>query len=123
MKNLLIYATNVTPEILFNLNGEFSVKGISIPEKATKFYQDILLWIDEQKEFFPPKIKLTLTIEYMNTPSKKFMILLIKKLIESCHNKNKLEIEWMYDHEVMDLKEEGEMIEEVVGYTFSFKKY
>lgn len=123
MKNLLIYATNVTPEILFNLNGEFSIKGISIPEKATKFYQDILIWMDEQKEFFPKKIKLSLTIEYMNTPSKKFIILLLKKLIEICHDKITLDIDWLYDHEVMDLKEEGEMIEEVVAYTFTFKKY
>lgn len=123
MTNLSIKPTNITPEINFDLAGKFSIKGISIPEKATEFYSDVFLWIDQNKNDFPKQIEVSLMLEYMNTPSKKFIILLLTKLIEICHKQNKLEIVWMYDHEIEDLREEGEVLEEVLEFPFKFSAY
>lgn len=123
MTNLFIKSTNITPEINFDLTGKFSIKGISIPEKATEFYSDVFFWMDQNKINLPQEITITLTIEYMNTPSKKFIILLLTKLIEQCANKHKLEIIWEYDHEIDDIREEGEILEEVVEFPFKFKAY
>ena len=123
MINLLIKPTNITPEINFDLAGKFSIKGISIPEKATEFYSDVFLWIDQNKDNFPNEIEISLMVEYMNTPSKKFIILLLSKLIEICEKQRNLEIVWMYDHEIEDLREEGEVLEEVLEFPFKFVTY
>lgn len=123
MTNLCIKPTNITPEINFDLSGDFSIKGISIPEKATEFYSDVFLWIDQNKDNFPKEVEISLTIEYMNTPSKKFIILLLTKLVEICEKQRKLKVVWMYDHEIEDLREEGEVLQEVLEFPFKFVAY
>ncbi|MFN5417842.1 MAG: DUF1987 domain-containing protein [Flavobacteriia bacterium] len=120
MTNLFIKPTNITPEVNFDLTGKFSIKGISIPEKATEFYSDVFQWIEQNKNSFQKEIEISLMIEYMNTPSKKFIILLLTKLIEICEKQKKLQIIWMYDHEIEDIREEGEILEEVLEFPFKF---
>jgi len=123
MTNLLIKPTNITPEIDFNLTGKFAIKGISIPEKATSFYADIFAWLDQNQEKFPNEIVISIQLEYMNTPSKKFIILLLTKLIEFTKLEKNLEIIWIYDRDIDDLREEGEILEEVLEFPFKFIAY
>ena len=45
MDNLLIESTKKTPEVSFNTDGRIRISGRSIPEDATKFYDDLYEWI------------------------------------------------------------------------------
>jgi hypothetical protein len=118
---LKISATNSTPEVSYSQDGVFLIKGISVPEKATEFYSEIYSWIDTNVSSFPDDLHLKLQIEYMNTPSKKHVILLLTELINlsKIHQFNLL-IDWIYDHEIEDVKEEGEIIQDIVNFPFNF---
>ena len=121
MKSLNILNTKDTPKIDFNLDGNFKIKGLSIPENPTKFYQDISSWVKINVPLFTHDINLSIYIEYMNTGSKKFVIELLKTLIKCINSTIKLTIIWHYDIEDDDIKEEGEIIQEILNFPFIFK--
>lgn len=121
MNNLIIKATNVTPEVNFNLNGEFSIKGVSYPEIPQKFYIIISQWITKYIDQMSPEVFLTLHLEYLNTGSKSAILQILDLLIKKCADKHNLHITWIHDTEDDDLKEEGEMIRDVLNFPFIFK--
>lgn len=123
MENLIINATDITPEINFNVNNHsFVIKGESRPENVKEFFEPVLNWIDayftenksDEKQVF------TIMLAYFNSSSAKFMLTLLKNLGKFYLNGSNIEINWCYEEGDDDMKEAGEQMSEMAKIPFNF---
>lgn len=108
MGNLEIEKTNQTPEVNFNTNGVFIIKGISTPDNVQKFYQPVFNWLNDFKLTKPLEIILTLEIDYLNTSSTRIMVELLNLLNTFKQLNTKISIHWLYEDGDDDMLELGE---------------
>jgi len=81
LKNLFIEPTAKTPQVdLNNLSGDLIFSGRSIPENATKLYDNILNWITEYIKKPKSTTNLRLNLEYFNTASSIWLAKIVKAL-------------------------------------------
>lgn len=121
MKKFKKLAAKHTPHINFSiLSGVFSMQGVSRPENADAYYQDILLWVEEHATEISEMKLLTLHIEleYINSVSLKNMLRLMRYIISL--NPTNIKVEWVYDTEDESSKEEGEELSEILKKEFVF---
>jgi SiaC family regulatory phosphoprotein len=111
MENLVIYKTNETPEINFNVSGLLSVKGVSIPENVTKFYTPIINWLNELEQHLPNSIQLTFEIEYINTSSTRVFLEIIKRVYAFKKQREDVVITWKYEEDDEDNFDLGKDLE------------
>ena len=82
MNNLLIESTKKTPEVSMTIDGRLKISGRSIPEDATKFYDQLFEWI-----FFyclePSEVTtLDIELEYFNSGSSKALLHILRALVD-----------------------------------------
>lgn len=118
MKNLLIKATNRTPEIDFNTNGQLKITGNSYPEDVIQFYEPVLDWLDEYVYLINHEIKLDVALNYINTMSTKAILNLITKINSS--SKNTVNVSWIYEIDDQDMQEMGEDLQNITQLKFDF---
>jgi len=81
LKSLFIEPTAKTPQVdLNNLSGDLIFSGRSIPENATKLYENILNWITEYIKKPKSTTNLRLNLEYFNTASSIWIAKIVKAL-------------------------------------------
>lgn len=112
MKLLKIEATRDTPEVFMDPeNNKFMIKGISHPENIKKFFDPIFYWFDlyfeEVKDKKDTELTLNLCYKYLNSASFKYVVELLKKLLEFHESGMKVEIIWHYEDDDEDMKETG----------------
>ena len=97
-----------TPEIDFNsVSGELVLKGKSIPENATRFYQPIIDWVKEYTMEAAEQTNLHINLIYFNTSSAIWISKLIK-ILSTINNREKL----LFIHLYFDIEEFDEMVDE-----------
>lgn len=112
MEPLRIEAEIDSPAIYFNPDTKiFSMSGISHPENAKEFYQDVLDWLDEFYEYSkndqPTKIILDLNFKYINSSSYKYLREVFMKIARFKNSQFEVEAIWNYHEEDEDLLNEG----------------
>jgi len=111
MENLLIKATNYTPEIGLDAQTNIlNIKGKSYPENSFAFYAPVIEWVDKYLHLpSTQKVILNLEIEYMNSSSLKAYFDLLD-VIEVSSDEKKLDIEiyWIFDADNDIAEETGE---------------
>jgi hypothetical protein len=122
MKNLSIKATQDTPKIEFNTQGEFELKGISIPENLTIFYAPLIEWINEYKLTLPKKVNLTFEFEYINTTTTYVILEIIDMLLEFKKIGTEVKIFWKYQEDDEDIFDIGKLLESRCKTQFNFLK-
>lgn len=118
MKSLYIAPTTKTPEIDFNMNGNFTITGNSYPEDVYEFYANVMQWLEEFVEKNTNPIQLNLDLKFLNTSSTRAILNIITKL--SATTKNTLTVSWNYDMEDDDMLEVGEDIQSLTNLKFLF---
>lgn len=108
MENLFIKATHQTPEIHFQTDGNFLIKGISTPDLVQKHYKAVFAWLDVFKQNLPSEINLVLEIDYLNTSSSIIFIDLLILLNSFKSDTRKVNIVWRYEEGDEDIVELGE---------------
>lgn len=116
MNHLILEATDTSPKIEFNTNGDLLMIGESRPENVVKFFEPILSWLDELSSNKPDHITLDFKLEYYNSSSAKFIMEMLLKL----NNFENVLVKWNYDEMDEDLLESGEEFEKLVNYSFEF---
>jgi uncharacterized Fe-S radical SAM superfamily protein PflX len=118
MKNLVITKTKRTPEIIFNTSGELTIKGRSLPEDVIHFYKPVLNWLEEFKLTAPEKITLTIDLSYLSTSTARIALEILRTItsIENCNTT----INWMYEEEDADMREQGEILQSSIKKQFEF---
>lgn len=104
-----------TPEIDFNsVSGELVLKGKSIPENATRFYQPVRDWLKEYILDATEHTNLHINLIYFNTASAIWISKLIK-ILSTINDREKL----LFIHLYFDIEEFDEMVDEDVKEVIS----
>lgn len=104
MKALSISSTSITPTIDFDQQtGELSLKGRSLPEQAYGLYKPVIDWLEEYVQNPADKTVLDINLEYFNSSSNKYLLLILKKLDDNLFKKGKdVIVNWYYDEDDED---------------------
>ena len=103
MESLYIEATEDTPKI--NLNGDtgiFLIAERSLPENAFEFYQPIIRWLNDYTENTQEETVVNFKLDYFTTSSAK-QIIKIFLCLEEINNSSKVEVNWYYKKEDVDM--------------------
>jgi len=120
MTNLQIKPSQESPTINFNLDGEFLIEGISLVPNVHSFYKPVFDWLDEFEKNLPPRIRIQLEFEYLNTASIHSVVSVLKKLVTFKSDKVDVKIIWCYAADDDDLLENGQNFQNYVNYPFEF---
>jgi hypothetical protein len=126
MKPLKIEAAIDTPEIIFDpATNIFSMSGISHPENAKEFYEEILDWLDEFYQEIGEKkgqkIIVDLNFKYINSSSYKYLREIMKKVANIKRNGVNIEVIWNYQEDDEDLLNEGMVLFELPDISLDYR--
>ncbi len=122
MKSVTISKTKKTPEVLVDYNrNTISITGISIPENAYEFYEPVL---DEVKRFKETKTELLFDIylEYFNSGSSRCLIGLFLEAARPEGAFKKASVNWWVEQGDDELKQAGEVFEQISKLPFNYKE-
>ena len=114
-----------TPYIHFDSNnGNFELKGKSIPENSVIFYKPLFEWLDGYIQKPASATVLNIQLDYFNTSSSKCVVDLFKKL-ESIHKnaKGEVTINWLYNEDDEDMQEAGEDYKSIIKLPFNLVSF
>ncbi len=120
MDNLLIESTKKTPEVFFSVDGRIKISGRSIPEDATKFYDDLYEWIYYYCLEPSDTTTVDIELEYFNSGSSKALLHILRALVDVAKHGHKLTINWYYEEGDDDIMERGEYYESILETKFNF---
>lgn len=128
MKRLISSATDYTPALDLNpANLSMQFTGVSRPENVGLFYQQVLDWVSDLSDEFdsskPATLKLTFKLDYCNSSSQKYILLVLEKLVELRGIGISLEIDWYFDEGDDKMLEDGEDISDAIGIKFNLLPY
>ena len=123
MDALHIKASNNTPEVNLNPNGELEFTGRSVPENSRAFYKPILEWLKEYSYIASEQhTKAVFTIEYFNTSSSKCLLDIIR-IFDVMHGRgDSVEIIWNCDKNDTDLYEAGIDFESMINCPIDIRR-
>ncbi len=115
MENITIKGTFKTPTLIFNYEtGVLDISGRSLPEHSIEFYKEAIQWLNKYIENPKSETIVNVQLEYFNTSSSKVILDIFKK-IEALHAKgNKVIVNWYYEEDDSDMKEQGETFAEII---------
>ena len=122
MENLLIKGTNKTPEVEFFFNGRIRIKGRSIPEDASLFFDHLQSWIFQYCLSPQSQTVVDIELEYMNSGSSKSLLQILSELTNVTHQGKNLTINWFYESGDDDMIERGEYFENILKFPFNYKE-
>ena len=110
MEDIIIKESPTTPEVHLSFEeGNFEIKGVSIPEDTEEFYAPILeaieSFISNDK---PEKIQMAFKLIYVNTSTSAILGKIIKLLEVQKDSFREVVIQWYYEQEDEDMKDLGE---------------
>ncbi len=120
MKNYLVNAEKKTPEIALLTTGELMIIGNSRPEDAKHFYKPVFDWIEEFRKIEPPKVNLTLDLDYINSVSIRIILNILETLKGIVKDKKDFKVIWKYDANDSDMMDQGKILEKTLDHTFEF---
>ena len=120
MNNYLVNAEKKTPEIALLTSGELMITGNSRPEDAKHFYTPVFNWIEEFRKTNPPKINLTLDLDYINSVSIRIILNILETLKGVVKDKNQFAVIWKYDSNDYDMLDQGKILEKTLDHPFEF---
>lgn len=110
MKNIFLEETDEGPQLNFNFrDGIFEVKGTSMPEHPDEYYREVLtclrMYVDDPSA---SKTKMIFKFLYFNTGTNPIIMRLLETLEKLMEKQHPVQVEWVYEHDDMDMKEVGE---------------
>ncbi len=120
MDDLLIESTKKTPEVFFSTDGRIKISGRSIPEDATKFYDDLYEWIYHYCLEPNDTTIVDIDLEYFNSGSSKAILHILRALVDVLKKGHELTINWYYEEGDDDIMERGEYYESILETKFNF---
>jgi hypothetical protein len=120
MDNLLIESTKKTPDVAFYTDGRIKISGRSIPEDASKFYDELFDWVYSYCQYPSESTTVDIELEYFNSGSSKALLHILRALAEVIKMGHKLTINWYYEEGDDDIMERGEYYESILEVKFNF---
>ena len=123
MNILEILPGDDSPEINFNPDsGNFEMKGKSLPEDVSTFYDPVISWLEDYAKDPAEKTQVNVMLTYFNTASSKLLLDMLM-IFEEIHEKGKdVVINWFYPDYDEDMKDAGLEYAEMVDIPFVHKE-
>jgi hypothetical protein len=122
MEELRISPTKNTPEVFLSPDGIIRIKGRSIHENVTDFFESIEDWISEYITVPADVTSVDLNLEYFNSASAKVIIHILQKITYVTLKHKKFIFNWYYEDGDDDILERGEYFASVLDVRFNFIK-
>jgi hypothetical protein len=120
MESLYIEGTKKTPAIHFKAEGQLTIKGRSIPEDPSKFYDILLNWIEHYCSYTTHPTTVNIDLEYFNSGTSKALLHLLRVLVDFKNKGNVVNIVWFYETGDDDIYERGEYYSTILETQFQF---
>ena len=122
MDPIYIEGTNRTPFVSLDPTGKFKIRGRSIHENPSKFFDPIVEWIKLYLTLRQNKIIFDIELEYFNSGSTRYILEILRLLRESSEE-NALMVNWYYEEGDDDLLERGQYYESILNLRFNFIEF
>ena len=122
MKELRIIPTKTSPEIILSPEGLVQIKGRSIHENVSEFYEAVEKWVSEYVRIPAEVTCVDMNLEYFNSASAKVFIHLLEKIKHVSLKNKKYVINWYYEDGDEDILERGEYFSSILDTPFNFIK-
>lgn len=128
MELLHIEPDEFTPGIDFDpTQMVFEIYGFSRPENVVGFYKPLLSWLDTfSSEVLAPDpemhrlLEVNIKLTYFNSASSKFLLDILLLFIRMNTGNCKVHIKWYYEADDDEIKESGEELSEMLGFSFIY---
>lgn len=115
MKNYKSEPSKKTPLIEGDIEqGTILVKGKSLPEDTGEFFVPFMKWLQEFVDETPNGISVTLDIDYMNTSSALYIMLMLQKF-KPLSGARKVNVKWLYEEDDYEMQMVGEEYQAILG--------
>ena len=123
MEPLIIGATDESPGINFDKElGKFLIFGKSFPEEVKRFFDPVILWLEEYASDPNEETRFEFRLEYYNSATATMLLELLYILEQIMHEKGKkVTIIWNYLEVDDDMLDTGKEYEEMVKIPFEYK--
>jgi len=122
MEELRISPTKNTPEIILNPDGIIRIRGRSIHEDVTDFFNPVEDWITMYIVTPADVTCVDINLEYFNSASAKVFIHLFQKITYVALKHKKFIFNWYFEDGDDDILERGEYFSSVLDVPFNFIK-
>ena len=122
MQETRILPTKNSPEIILNPDGFIKIRGRSIHENATEFFEPVNAWITEYIKDPAEVTCVDMILEYFNSASAKVFIQLLQKLTYVQLKHRKFIFNWYFEEGDEDILERGEYFSSILDVPFNFIK-
>lgn len=122
MEELRISPTKNTPEIILNPDGIIRIRGRSIHEDVTDFFEPVEDWITMYIVTPADVTCVDINLEYFNSASAKVFIHLLQKITYVALKHKKFIFNWYFEEGDDDILERGEYFSSVLDVPFNFIK-
>jgi hypothetical protein len=122
MKEVRIPPTKKSPEIIMNPDGIIKIRGRSIHENVTEFFEPVEAWITEYIEDPAEVTCVDIVLEYFNSASAKVFITLFQKITYVSLKDKKYIFNWYYEEGDEDIFERGEYFSSILDIPFNYIK-
>ena len=121
MKKIIIESTDVSPEVIFDLeNNVFLIRGKSVVTEVDAFYAPLIDWLENAKNKLDNRIDFVFDLEYFNIFSSKRILFILYKLSDLKKTGVNINIIWHFSMDEDDMKEIGEDFACMVNLPFEF---
>jgi hypothetical protein len=122
MDDLIKSQAKKTPQLLLDNNkGLIEMRGSSIMEDATAFYDPIMHWLYEYVSN-PKDTLVNIDLEYFNTSSAKILLIFFRTLSTIQKSGYKLEVNWYFEDDDDEIIESGNNFSIMSKVKFNFIK-
>ena len=120
MELVTLEGTKKTPKVSLDPDGKIELGGRSIPEDASKFYEDILSWVIDYCNSPKDTTQVDIELEYFNSGSAKYVMQILRELTELRDNGKELIVNWYYEEGDDDILERGEYYASILNLDINF---
>ncbi len=120
MELVTLESTKKTPNVLLDPSGRIRIGGRSIPEDASKFYDNILNWVLDYCHTPSDSTVVDIELEYFNSGSAKFVMQILRELSELLTEGRELKVNWYYEEGDDDILERGEYYSSILDLEINF---
>ena len=122
MNIITISRTKKTPEIVIDYGrSTMSISGISIPENAYAFFGPVLEELKKYKQI-KSKILFDVYLEYFNSGSSRCILGLFLEAAKYEGNFREASVNWLVEEGDDELKQAGEVFEQITKLKFDYKE-
>ena len=122
MKEFRLQQSKNTPEITLLPTGLIKIRGRSIHENVTEYFEPIENWVEDYVKNPADLTCVDIMLEYFNSASARVLITLFQTITRVSLKNKKYIFNWYYEDGDDDILERGEYFASVLNVTFNYIK-